>query len=167
MAARANGYTLVFTFKEGLLSPLAHDLKLRVTRFSLEVAETSDSVAAEFDPRSLVVLTAMKDGADSPSALPGFARGEIEKNIVNDVLEAKHHSAIRFETTKVTDTAVEGRLTLHGVTKSVTGTRRDEAKRWVAEFRLDQRDFGIKPYSAFLGTLRIRPEVMVRVSLPR
>ena len=51
---------LVFTFKEGLLSPLAHDLKLRVTRFSLEVAETSDSVAAEFDPRSLVVLTAMK-----------------------------------------------------------------------------------------------------------
>jgi hypothetical protein len=34
----------------------------------------------------------------------------------------------------------------------------------VAEFRIDQRDFGIKPYSAMLGTLKIKPEVVVRVS---
>lgn len=154
---------LVFTFKEGLLSAVAHDLKLRVTKFGVDV--DGDRVTAEFDPTSLRVVNAMKDGKDDPGALPGFAHAEIEKNIVNDVLEPKRHPAIRFETTAITDAQVTGRLTLHGQTKSLTGTRRDEGGRKVAEFRFDQRDFGIKPFSAMLGTLKIKPEIVVRVSL--
>ncbi|MEW6434483.1 MAG: YceI family protein [Myxococcota bacterium] len=154
---------LVFTFKEGLLSAVAHDLKLRVTKFGVDV--DGGQVTAEFDPTSLRVVNAMKDGKDDPGALPGFAFGEIEKNIVNDVLEAKRHPAIRFETTSITDAQVTGRLTLHGQTKSLTGTRKDEGGRKVAEFRFDQRDFGIKPFSAMLGALKIKPEIVVRVSL--
>lgn len=153
---------LVFTFKEGLLSAVAHDLKLRVTKFGLDVE--GDQVKGEFDPSSLRVVNAMKDGHDNAGALPGFALGEIEKNIVNDVLEPKRHPVIRFETTAITDAQVTGRLTLHGQTKAVTGTRKDAGGKKVAEFRLDQRDFGIKPFSAMLGTLKIKPEIVVRVS---
>ena len=36
----------------------------------------------------------------------------------------------------------------------------------VAEVSLHQPDFGIKPYSAMLGTLRVKPDVTVVVSLP-
>lgn len=36
----------VFTYKEGLLSAVAHDLKLRVTRFTIDTE--GDAVRAEF-----------------------------------------------------------------------------------------------------------------------
>ena len=153
---------LVFTFKEGLLSAVAHDLKLRPTKFGLDV--DGDSVKAEFDAASLKVVCAMKDGQENPSGLPGFAHAEIEKNLVNDVLESKKHPQIRFETTSITDTQVKGRLTLHGQTREVVGARKDAGGKRVAEFRLDQRDFGIKVYSAMLGTLKIKPEIVVRVA---
>jgi polyisoprenoid-binding protein YceI len=153
---------LVFTFKDGFLSAMAHDLKLRVTRFGIDVE--GDRVRAEFDPSSLRVVNAMKDGRDDAGALPGFAHREIEKNIVDDVLEARRYPEIRFEATAITDAQVAGRLTLHGRTKEVIGTRKDAGGKKVAEFRIDQRDFGIKPYSAMLGTLKIKPEVVVRVS---
>jgi polyisoprenoid-binding protein YceI len=156
---------LVFTFKEGLLSAVAHDLKLKVTKFSLEVERAA--VKAEFDPASLEIVTAMKDGHENPGALPAFAQSEIRKNLEKDVLAVAKFPAISFETTAITEAEVRGRLTLHGVTRDLTGTRHDEGGRAVAEFRLDQRDFGIKPFSAMLGTLKIKPEVRVRVSLPK
>jgi polyisoprenoid-binding protein YceI len=153
---------LVFTFKEGLLSAVAHDLKLRVKKFGIEVE--GDTVTAEFDPSSLTVVNAMKDGQDASGALPGFSVGEIEKNIAQDVLEPKRHSAIRFQSTSITDTEVKGRLSLHGHTREVVGRRKDAAGQKIAEFRLDQRDFGIKPFTAMLGTLKVKPEILVRVA---
>ena len=38
---------------------------------------------------------------------------------------------------------------------------------WVAELKLHQPDFGIKPYSAALGALKVKPDILVRVSVPR
>jgi hypothetical protein len=155
---------LVLTFKEGALSALAHDLKLKVT--ALSVSRTVDSASATFDATSLRVVTAMRNGAEAPNALPGFARAEIEKNIIADVLEARRYPRISFETTRVTATEVEGRLTLKGVTRPLRGTRTDRDHRLIAEFRFDQRTFGVTPYSALLGALRISPEIVVIVSLP-
>jgi hypothetical protein len=51
---------LVFTFKDGLLSKIAHDLKVQVTRLVVDV--TPVAVRAEFDLQSLRVVVAMKDG---------------------------------------------------------------------------------------------------------
>ncbi len=161
----ASAEVLVFTFKEGLLSAVAHDLKLKVTRFSIELDE--GAARGEFDSSSLKVVTAMANGAEAPGALPGFARGEIEKNVLKDVLEARRYPVVKFETTRVSGDGVEGLLTLHGVSKPVQGALTSEATRWVAQFTLDQRLFGIKPYSALLGTLRVRPQIVVRVSVPR
>ena len=51
---------------------------------------------------------------------------------------------------------------LNGITSLVA------ALIWmVTVVRLHQPDFGIKPYSALLGTLKIKPEVTVRCSVPR
>lgn len=154
---------LVFTFKEGLLSAVAHDLKLQLTRFTIE--HEAERYVAEFEPGSIRVVTAVKDGKDDPSTLSASAKGDIEKNTLGDVLDVRKHPTARFESVRVSDTAMEGRLTLHGVTKPLTGTVRKSPGVSTAEFRFDQRDFGIKPFSAMLGTLKIKPEVLVRVSL--
>lgn len=154
----------VFTFKEGLLSAVAHDLDLKVGRCTVDA--DGDTLRAEFDTSSLQVVSAMKDGAAS-EALSSSMKAEIEKNVVHDVLESRRHPTARFETKRVDAGQVEGALTLHGVTRPVRGARRSEGSWDVAEFRFDQRDFGIKPYSAMLGTLKIKPEVLVRVKLKR
>lgn len=151
---------LVFTFKEGLLSAVAHDLKLKATRFTLEVE--ADQARLELEAGSLRVICAMKDGVENPAAVPSGKYGEIEKNLATDVLQVKKFPTIRFVTTRVTDTEVVGQLTLHGETHEVRGRRSGRS----AEFRFEQRQFGLKPFSAMLGALKVKDEVTVKVTLP-
>jgi hypothetical protein len=157
----------VFTFKEGLLSAVAHDLKLRVDRFRVEVAADDSSVTAVFDPTSLRVVTAMKDGQENPAGLPPLLFSQIEKNIVDDVLRPTKYPEVRFASTRVDATGVDGVLTLCGHQRPVWVARRDEADGIVGRARLDQRAFGIKPFSAMMGTLKIQPHVDVEIHLPR
>ena len=150
---------LVFTYKEGLLSAVAHDLKLRATRFTLEVE--GSAARLELEAGSLRVVCAMKDGADAPSMVSPSKFGEIEQNAAKDVLETKKYPEIQFTSTEVNETAVVGKLTLHGQTREIRGARSGNT----VEFRIDQRTFGIKPYSAMLGALKVKPEVVVRVKV--
>lgn len=149
---------LVYTFKDGLLSAMAHDLKLRVERVEVEV-EGETAVRATFDASSLRVVTTRKDGADHAGLLPAVMYGEIEKNIRNDVLRSARFPQVKFESTSVSSTEVVGQLTLCGVTRQVRCRREGDR----VEARLDVRDFGIKPYTAMLGTLKVKPEVVVEV----
>ena len=159
---------LIFTFKEGLLSPIAHDLKIRVTRFTLEVDPATRRIDARFDPTSLRVVNAMKNGAEAPDALSDKDKLKIEENIRKDVLEALRYPEIRFvsEGDGTSDHQLRGTLTLHGVSRPVSASMRDEAGRHIGETPLRQPDFGIKPYSAMLGALRVRPDVTVWLSVP-
>ncbi len=158
----ADAEVFVYSFKDGLLSAVAHDLKLAVRQFWVEVDEAH--VRAEFDARSLRVVTTRKDGRDSSGLLPTAMYGEIESNIVKDVLHAPRFPAISFQG-EATPTEVSGTLTLCGQARKLTCTRRDEGSTLVARVTFDQRDFGIKPYTAMLGTLKIKPHVDVEVRL--
>lgn len=162
----------VFTFKEGVLSAVAHDLRLRAERLTIDVDEAAGTVRATFAAGSLRVDCAMKNGREDFDALSDRNRREIEGNIVDDVLHAKRHPEIVFRSTRVTtgtdddERHIEGTLALHGTERPLRITARRQAGRWVTEVELHQPDFGIKPYSAMLGTLKVQPIVRVRVSVP-
>jgi polyisoprenoid-binding protein YceI len=147
----------VFTFKDGLLSPLAHDLKIRVEKVELELQ--ANSVRAVFDASSLRVAEA--------GNLPRNFYSDIERNIRDDVLKAKRFPSIRFESTEVNEHEVVGKLTLCEVTREIRCARKDDATHHAVEARLDQRDFSIKPYTAMLGTLKVKPEVIVTVRVAK
>jgi polyisoprenoid-binding protein YceI len=167
----------VFTFKEGVLSAVAHDLRIRVERFTIEIDEAAGTVVARVSASSLRVDCAMKDGRESFDALSDRNKREIEGNIEGEVLHAKRHPEIVFRSTKIDrglegleadgdERHIEGTLSLHGTERPLRVTARRQAGRWTAEVELHQPDFGIKPYSAMLGTLKVRPVVRVRVSVP-
>ena len=147
---------LVFTYKEGLLSAVAHDLKFKATKFTLEVE--GDVAKLELETASLRVVNGMKDGVDAPSMISSSKYPEIEEN-ARETLGAKTHPSIQFVTTEVSDSSIAGKLTLHGQTHEVRGARSGNT----AEIRFDQRTFGIKPFSAMLGALKVKPEVVVKV----
>jgi polyisoprenoid-binding protein YceI len=88
-------------------------------------------------------------------------------NVPCDVLQTQRYPEILFESTRITPQEVIGQLTLHGVTREVRFAWREEGEARVAEVRLDQRTWGIVPFHAMMGALRLKPEVHVRVRLTR
>jgi len=155
----------VFTFKEGALSALAHDLELQVGRFTIEISDER-AIDATFAAGSMTVLHAIKDG--HPHPMSDGDKRKIERTIVDDVVDAQRYPEIRFraKTTPAGDGFVlAGELSLHGKTRSVAITTQLASGKQIAEVTLHQPDFGIKPFSAMLGALRIKPDVKVRVSL--
>lgn len=160
----------VFTYKEGLLAAVAHDLKIKVTRFEIDVDERARTVAARFDATSLRVVCAMQNGKESKGTLSAAQKSEIEANIVRDVLAAEKYPEIRYVSTAVEgegeEFRVKGQLSLHGKRKTTAVTVHKEAKRYVATARVHQPDFGIRPYSALLGTLKVKADVDVRIVVP-
>jgi polyisoprenoid-binding protein YceI len=164
---------LVFTKAEGVLSALAHDLKLRVGSFTLVVDETTGTVAAELDAASLRVVCAMRGDEDAPAALGARDLRSIEATIARDVLEVARHPAIRFRSSAPPESApgesglrIAGALDLHGTVREVVVQVSRQGGCYVGETTLHKPDFGIRPYSAMLGTLRVAPDVRVRIAIP-
>jgi hypothetical protein len=90
---------LVLTEKEGLLSAVAHDLKMRVTQF--ELAWDGATLTARFEPNSLRVVDARKRGRENAEALGDDGKVKIEQSIVSDVLHAQRYPTIEFRSTEV------------------------------------------------------------------
>ena len=164
----------VFTFKAGVLSRVAHDLKLRVTELELTWAEDDAGVGEirlRASPRSLRVVCAMRKGKQQPNALSSKDCADIERNVHTDVLQPTKFPEIRFasqhvEQVKTDRYRITGELMLHGARRMLETfvERRDDV--WQADIPLHQPDFGIKPYSAMLGSIRIKSRLMVQVRVP-
>ncbi|MFC7639736.1 YceI family protein [Streptosporangium lutulentum] len=101
--------------------------------------------------------------------LTGSDREEIEKNLRRKVLHTERHPTITFRSARVDGTAeafrVEGDLTIVGVTRPVTlrGSLAEGHARGSAS--IVQTHWGIQPYSAFFGALKLGDEVEVRFDL--
>ncbi|HEX8950991.1 MAG TPA: hypothetical protein VF945_04050, partial [Polyangia bacterium] len=84
---------LVYTFREGLLSAVGHDLCLRVERFTVEVTgdPSAPEILGRFDAASLRV---------TGDVAPGDAR-KIEQHAADDVLAARRFPTIELRSTRV------------------------------------------------------------------
>ncbi|MEZ4401590.1 MAG: YceI family protein [Kofleriaceae bacterium] len=157
----------VFTFKDGMLSAVAHDLELTVGRFTVDV-DAQLAVTARFATDSVRVLHAVKDGRPTTQLSDGDKR-KIEASMAADVLAVRRFPEATFagQAVAVGDAyRVTGELTLHGKTRPLTVTTRAVDGAQVAEVTLHQPDFGIKPYTAMLGTLKVKADLTVRLTVP-
>jgi hypothetical protein len=161
---------VVYSFKEGLLSKLAHDLKHRVTRFSLRVDERTRAIEAEIDARSLRVECVMKEGVESDNGLSDDDKKKIEGQIIDDVLNARKHPLIKFRSTAVLERPdaleIQGVLELNDHRRPVSTLARRVNGHYVAQLTINQPEYAIAPFSAMMGTLKIKPEVVVKIHVP-
>ncbi len=151
-----NARITVFTFKQGLLSRAAHDLKIAVDSLTLD-----EQLNATLDARSLRVVCAMKDGREDHGALSSSDRAKIQASINKDVLHTHRFPQIRFTAQERSEHLVVGLLELHGVTREVQLRLHGPEAR----VRLHQPDYGIRPYSAMMGALQVKPGVEVLIEL--
>lgn len=153
----------VYTEREGMLGAIGHDLKLAVNRF--EIDETDDGFAVSVEADSITVAGCIVNGREE--SVSDKDRKTIEKNINKDVLKTKQHKYIDFEgTAEFTGEdagKVRGMLRLCGREGEIEVDVTRDGDTFRGEAVIDQRDYGIKPFTAFLGQLRIKPEVRVEV----
>lgn len=170
MFDQSNALCEVLTFKEGLLSAFGHDLRIVATSFFIKMQNSPPGIKAVFDSGSLLVDCAMEKDTPRPGLLTDKDRLDINRNTRKDVLEANRYEAIIFVSSgvrkKETAYEIEGELSLHGHTAGISlAASRDEGY-YVSETWLHLPDFGIKPFSTAWGTIRIKPDVLVRVKIP-
>ena len=160
----------VLTFRDGALSALGHDLKLAVSRFVITTSQDATRIEGTFDARSIGVVAALRGKAEDRGALTEDDRRSIDAVVATDVLRVDQHPEIVFRSIEVSHldsgVHVDGEVTLLGRRKRVGFVVQRAGDFLWAEVVLYQPDFGITPYSALLGTLKIKPHVTVRVLLP-
>lgn len=162
-----HGALRVFTYKEGALRSVAHDLVLLVQRWSIESDERLSRVDVSISADSLRVLGTVEGERITPLSTADNAK--IERIITRDVLAAERHPTIRF-TGSLSRTAgvcvAQGELTLRGASRPLTISATLEDRVWRMQYKLTQSDYGIKPFTAMLGTLRVKDVVTVALEIP-
>lgn len=171
----SSGKLFVYTFKEGFLSAVAHDLLIEATKFSINLNVpagniNSASVEAEIQANSLKVLCAIKDGQHRYDMLKEKDKADIEEATFKDVLHPSKYPTINFRSSNIQEKDgvyhVKGELTLHGVTHPIEfDAKTTTGKDLKGKIALSQKDFGIKPYKALLGTLKVKNEVNIAFDL--
>ena len=156
----------VYTWREGALAAIGHDLKIDVTKFEIDL----DARTASFDANSLFVVGAMTNGSVDARAISDSDKGKIDKSIKKDILKTKKFPKIEYKMGEVTATkdeiTVNGSLKLVGVEKKFPVTFKPRVDGWVGKVKLDQNDFKIKPFKALLGQLRIKSVIEIELTLP-
>lgn len=160
----------LYTFKDGLLARLAHDLRLRVDELRITVDPVARTVQATVATGSVHVVCFRRHGRDVPDAIGAFERRQIEGNVQKDVLDSARYPEARFVSTETSPGAdsfsVRGTLSLHGHSRPILAAVQRQGDRYVATVELRPSEFGIKPYSAALGALKVKDLVQVVVTVP-
>jgi hypothetical protein len=166
----SNSSCRISTRRQGMLSAVGHDLEIRVDAFVIEIEEGPLRVLARFDARSLRVLGAMERGRLRTDKLSDRDRDQIDRQIADDVLASDRFPDIEFTSTAVTASPegylISGELRLRGASRSLRLLARRVPAGLELHATIHQPDFGIKPFRAFGGTLRVHPEVGVLLTTP-
>ncbi len=157
----------VHTRKGGAAAKAGHNLTIEVTDWSgtLEVGEdpAATTVTLDADAGSLVVL----EGHGGIQALGDDEKSSIKQTIAEDILK---DGTISFRSTSVEPSQNGGPLHVHGDLELVGKTspvtfdlEAGDDGRLSGTASIKQTDFGIKPYSALFGTLKVLDEVEIQV----
>jgi YceI-like domain len=152
-----SGELLVRTRREGLASKVGHDLTLRVDRWSAQVTDDNE-VTASID---LATLTVVEGTGAKP--LTDSDRREIVANSRKILGPATATFTGQAAPDSSGGATIDGTLTLNSISRPLQLVVRQENGTYTATATVVQSAYGIKPYTAFLGALKLRDEVAVEV----
>lgn len=163
-------FLLLRTYRQGLAAKAGHDLVLEAAEWHgrMEVPEAGGepTIVVEVDLRSLVVV----EGSGGVKPLTEHDKVEIRKTMQKPLRIADYPMAT-FRSTGVEmrgdEATIRGELSLAGQTHPLElPAHREGDGTVVARGEIVQSAWGIKPYSGFLGALKLRDAVDVEVSVP-
>jgi polyisoprenoid-binding protein YceI len=164
-----SGRLLVRTSRQGFAAKVGHDLTIEVTRWSGEVDTGGDDPSAASVTATIELDSfAVREGTGGALPLTAKDKTEIDGNI-RKVLASGRDTTATFTSTRVTPSGtggtIEGNLRLNGVERPITVRVGTDGQHHRATASVVQSEFGIKPYTAFLGALKLKDQVVVEVDV--
>lgn len=155
------GTVQITTTRQGFAAKVGHDLRIGFDRWSgtVDVGE-QNRVRARVEIGSLRVI----DGTGGVAALTDADRREITTTALR-LLDANGHPEATFAAELIPDGRADGRLTVRGVETPVSLEITEIGDRWRAAGSVLQSAFGIAPYKAFFGALRLADQVGIEIEV--
>ena len=155
-----DGTLSVRTGRTGTVAKAGHDLLIEVRAWTATLDLEAPRVTLDADATSLHVV----EGTGGLKALDDDDRANIRQTVDDEILK---RNDIQFRSTDVqrTDTglAVRGDLTLVGTTRPIAFDLALTGDRVTGTAVVTQTEWGIKPYSALFGALKVADEVRVEI----
>jgi polyisoprenoid-binding protein YceI len=160
-----HGRIILHTFRDGLAAQAGHDLTIEVTRWSGELTVNEDLSPADLSVQLDLGSLAVREGSGGLKPLTDADRREIaftaRKTLGTDRNPSATFTASGFEPSG-DGGVISGTLELAGQTRPVRlQVSPAAAGGFQATASVVQSQYGIKPYKAFLGALRVRDAVDV------
>lgn len=163
----ADGELHILTGVTGRAAKMGHRLTIAMQSWQASVqwsgdAPTHAELSVQVD--SLEVLS----GEGGVTPLSGPEKGVCRNNALKS-LDVKKFPTIRFVADDIAKTSggyrMTGTVDIHGISRpqSVDLTVADDGDTWAlsSSVGVNQNDFGVKPFSLFMGTLKVADEVTI------
>jgi polyisoprenoid-binding protein YceI len=163
---KAKGTIQVFTFKEGLLAAVAHDLQIHLDEFNITL--DGDRVSGEFPLKSLTLVGPVEDGVVQPEKYDAGKRAEVHKAMNQDILHTDSHPTARFvglAAPRGEGYSVSGELELAGQKAPLAFEVNKQGGYYKGEFEIKPSQWKVAQYKAMLGSIRLKDLVRVRFTL--
>ena len=155
-----DGTLSVRTGRTGTVAKAGHDLLIEVRAWTATLDLEAPRLTLDADATSLHVV----EGTGGMKALGDDDRAHIRQTVDDEILK---RNDIQFRSTDVqrTDTglAVRGDLTLVGTTRPIAFDLALTGDRVTGTAVVTQTEWGIKPYSALFGALKVADDVRVEI----
>jgi polyisoprenoid-binding protein YceI len=155
-----DGTLAVRTGRTGTVAKAGHDLLIHVTKWRGTLDTDAPGVELDVDATSLKV----REGTGGMKGLGDGDLANIEQTIDDDVLKRQD---VSFRSTSVErdgdKLSVTGDLTLRGTTRPLTFDLAVADGRVRGTAVVKQTEWGMKPYTALFGALKVADEVRVEI----
>ncbi|MCE7006841.1 YceI family protein [Kibdelosporangium philippinense] len=164
-----NGRLLLRTGRQGVAAQAGHDLTIEVTRWSGELVIADDLADSTLTVTAETASLRVLEGTGGIKPLSERDKREIGVT-ARRLLDTERHPEITFTSTKITangdNGTVDGTLSLHGRDRPLTlSVGHPSENVYTATGSVIQSEYGIKPYSAFLGALKLADSVSIEAEV--
>jgi polyisoprenoid-binding protein YceI len=161
------GTLFVKTGRKGAAAKAGHDLSIEVTAWSATIEAEADPAQTRLELTAEGGSLRVREGAGGLQSLGDDDKDNIRQTIDGEVLK---RTAIAFRSTGVRTSEDGGRLNVDGELE-LFGKANPIAfelalgsdGRLTGSATLKQTDWGMKPYSALFGALKVADEVIVAI----
>lgn len=159
-----NGQMVVRIFREGMAKKAGHDLIIDVKNWKATATIAENPAQSSFTGTADVGSFSVREGVGGVKPLSEGDKADIKKNITQKILTSPE---ISFTSTSVQPTgdsaSVTGDMRIMGKTNPATIKLAKQGNKVKGNFSIVQSQWGIKPFQAMMGALKVRDQVDIEL----
>jgi hypothetical protein len=152
------GHLLIETFKEGLFSRVAHNLRFRLA--PCEIRRIGQQFTGQFPLNSIHLEGALKDGRLAPDLLSAKDKSKILHTVHHTILRSQAHPLVGLKGT-VSGTHFQGQLRICGRLAPLNCHLEESSTVVSGAVEITPSHWGIPPFKALFGAIQLQDRVRV------